>query len=100
MFQYLVACDDVILMKEGSIAEQGDHDTLMKLNMDYAAMFNHFQLGDTPHIEVPVSPFCLSVCLSVSASHRCVSHLYVCSRLPTGRRVPFRGSRRTVNQEW
>ncbi|XP_028429950.1 LOW QUALITY PROTEIN: ATP-binding cassette sub-family C member 5 [Perca flavescens] len=51
--QYLVDCDDVILMREGSIAEQGNHDNLMKLNRDYAAMFNHFQLGDTPHIEAP-----------------------------------------------
>ncbi|XP_041850293.1 multidrug resistance-associated protein 5 isoform X2 [Melanotaenia boesemani] len=51
--QYLVDCDDVILMKEGSIVEQGNHDNLMKLNGDYAAMFNHFQLGDTPVIEAP-----------------------------------------------
>ncbi|KAM9359680.1 ATP-binding cassette sub-family C member 5 [Symphorus nematophorus] len=51
--QYLVDCDDVILMREGSIAEQGNHDNLMKLNKDYAAMFNHFQLGDTPYIEAP-----------------------------------------------
>lgn len=58
--QYLVDCDDVILMREGSIVEQGNHDDLMKLNRDYAAMFNRFQLGDTPYIEVPV---CLSICL-------------------------------------
>ncbi|XP_071353064.1 ATP-binding cassette sub-family C member 5 isoform X3 [Trachinotus anak] len=51
--QYLVDCDDVILMREGSIVEQGNHDNLMKLNGDYAAMFNHFQLGDTPYIEPP-----------------------------------------------
>ncbi|XP_044059122.1 multidrug resistance-associated protein 5 isoform X3 [Siniperca chuatsi] len=51
--QYLVDCDDVILMREGSIAEQGNHDNLMKLNRDYAAMFNHFQLGDTPYVEAP-----------------------------------------------
>uniref|UniRef100_A0A672Z6W6 ATP-binding cassette sub-family C member 5 n=1 Tax=Sphaeramia orbicularis TaxID=375764 RepID=A0A672Z6W6_9TELE len=44
--QYLVDCDDVILMRDGSIVEQGHHDNLMKLNGDYAAMFNHFQLGD------------------------------------------------------
>lgn len=60
--QYLVDCDDVILMREGSIVEQGNHDDLMKLNKDYAAMFNCFQLGDTPYIEVSV---CLSVYLSV-----------------------------------
>uniref|UniRef100_A0A3B5AUS3 ATP-binding cassette sub-family C member 5 n=1 Tax=Stegastes partitus TaxID=144197 RepID=A0A3B5AUS3_9TELE len=51
--QYLVDCDDVILMREGSIVEQGNHDNLMKLNGDYATMFNHFQLGDTPYIEAP-----------------------------------------------
>uniref|UniRef100_A0A672Z7A9 ATP-binding cassette sub-family C member 5 n=1 Tax=Sphaeramia orbicularis TaxID=375764 RepID=A0A672Z7A9_9TELE len=51
--QYLVDCDDVILMRDGSIVEQGHHDNLMKLNGDYAAMFNHFQLGDAPYIEVP-----------------------------------------------
>ncbi|XP_042372716.1 multidrug resistance-associated protein 5-like, partial [Plectropomus leopardus] len=51
--QYLVDCDDVILMREGSIVEQGNHDNLMKLNGNYAAMFNHFQVGDTPHIEAP-----------------------------------------------
>lgn len=59
--QYLVDCDDIVLMREGNIVEQGNHDNLMKLNGDYAAMFNHFQLGDTPYIEVPVS---VSVCLS------------------------------------
>uniref|UniRef100_A0A3Q0R8A5 ATP-binding cassette sub-family C member 5 n=1 Tax=Amphilophus citrinellus TaxID=61819 RepID=A0A3Q0R8A5_AMPCI len=51
--QYLVDCDDVIMMREGSIVEQGNHDDLMKLNGDYAAMFNLFLLGDKPHIEVP-----------------------------------------------
>uniref|UniRef100_A0A669B776 ATP-binding cassette sub-family C member 5 n=1 Tax=Oreochromis niloticus TaxID=8128 RepID=A0A669B776_ORENI len=51
--QYLVDCDDVILMREGSIVEQGNHDNLMKLSGDYAAMFNLFLLGDKPHIEVP-----------------------------------------------
>ncbi|MEQ2210893.1 hypothetical protein XENOCAPTIV_021438 [Xenoophorus captivus] len=51
--QYMGDCDDIILMKEGSIVEQGSHDDLMKLNGDYAAMFNHFQLGEPPIIEVP-----------------------------------------------
>ncbi|XP_040929539.1 multidrug resistance-associated protein 5 isoform X3 [Betta splendens] len=51
--QYLVDCDDIVLMREGNIVEQGNHDDLMKLNGDYAAMFNHFQLGDTPYIEAP-----------------------------------------------
>lgn len=51
--QYLVDCDDVILMREGGVAERGNHDDLMKLNGDYAAMFNNFQLGDAPIIEAP-----------------------------------------------
>ncbi|XP_056140091.1 multidrug resistance-associated protein 5 isoform X3 [Lampris incognitus] len=51
--QYLVDCDEVILMREGSIVEQGNHDDLMSLNGDYAAMFNNLQLGDTPYIEAP-----------------------------------------------
>lgn len=64
--QYLVDCDDVILMKEGSIVEQGHHDNLMKLNGDYAAMFNHFQLGDSPYIEVQSRlSVHLSFCLSL-----------------------------------
>lgn len=50
-------------MKEGTIVEQGNHDNLMKLNRDYAAMYNHFQLGDMPNIEVPV---CRSTSASVS----------------------------------
>uniref|UniRef100_I3KKZ5 ATP-binding cassette, sub-family C (CFTR/MRP), member 5 n=1 Tax=Oreochromis niloticus TaxID=8128 RepID=I3KKZ5_ORENI len=62
--QYLVDCDDVILMREGSIVEQGNHDNLMKLSGDYAAMFNLFLLGDKPHIEVPAcrATFCLCFC--------------------------------------
>ncbi|XP_057203387.1 multidrug resistance-associated protein 5 [Triplophysa rosa] len=51
--QYLVDCDDVILMRDGSITEQGSHEDLMNLNGDYAAMFNSLQLGDSPIIEVP-----------------------------------------------
>uniref|UniRef100_A0A8C7UJB3 ATP-binding cassette sub-family C member 5 n=1 Tax=Oncorhynchus mykiss TaxID=8022 RepID=A0A8C7UJB3_ONCMY len=45
--QYLVDCDDVIFMREGSITEQGSHEDLMRLNRDYAAMFNNLQLGET-----------------------------------------------------
>ncbi|KAI4894928.1 hypothetical protein NFI96_014952, partial [Prochilodus magdalenae] len=51
--QYLVDCDDVIFMREGSITEQGSHEDLMNLNGDYAAMFNNLQLGEAPFIEVP-----------------------------------------------
>ncbi|XP_026086887.1 multidrug resistance-associated protein 5-like [Carassius auratus] len=51
--QYLVDCDDVIFMRDGSITEQGSHEDLMNLNGDYAAIFNNLQLGETPFIEVP-----------------------------------------------
>uniref|UniRef100_A0A8C7UAX9 ATP-binding cassette sub-family C member 5 n=1 Tax=Oncorhynchus mykiss TaxID=8022 RepID=A0A8C7UAX9_ONCMY len=50
--QYLVDCDDVIFMREGSITEQGSHEDLMRLNRDYAAMFNNLQLGETPFVEL------------------------------------------------
>ncbi|XP_067897765.1 ATP-binding cassette sub-family C member 5-like [Heterodontus francisci] len=50
--QYLVDCDEVLLMKDGCITERGSHEELMILNGDYAAMFNSLQLGDTPHVEV------------------------------------------------
>lgn len=50
--KYLVDCDDVIFMRDGSITEQGSHEDLMNLNGDYAAMFNNLQLGETPFIEV------------------------------------------------
>ncbi|TRY99951.1 hypothetical protein DNTS_010308 [Danionella cerebrum] len=51
--QYLVDCDDVIFMRDGSITEQGSHENLINLNGDYAAIFNNLQLGETPLIEVP-----------------------------------------------
>ncbi|XP_076138611.1 ATP-binding cassette sub-family C member 5 [Alosa pseudoharengus] len=51
--QYLVDCDDVIFMREGNITEQGNHEELMSLNGDYAAMFNNLQLGEAPLIEIP-----------------------------------------------
>ncbi|RXM29291.1 Multidrug resistance-associated protein 5 [Acipenser ruthenus] len=49
---YLVDCDEVIFMKDGSITEKGTHEDLMGLNGDYAAMFNNLQLGEAPHIEI------------------------------------------------
>ncbi|XP_077204240.1 ATP-binding cassette sub-family C member 5 isoform X2 [Paroedura picta] len=52
--QYLVDCDEVVFMKEGCITEQGSHEDLMKLNRDYAAIFNNLQLGETPHVEINV----------------------------------------------
>lgn len=45
-------CDEVIYMKEGCITERGTHEDLMKLNGEYATIFNNFQLGDSHHFEV------------------------------------------------
>ncbi|KAG8444998.1 hypothetical protein GDO86_009951 [Hymenochirus boettgeri] len=50
--QYLVDCDHVIYMKEGCITERGTHEDLIKINGEYASVYNNFQLGDTPHIEI------------------------------------------------
>lgn len=97
--QYLVDCDDVILMREGSIVEQGNHDNLIKLNKDYAAMFNHFQLGDTPYIEVTVrlsaclSLSCLTTCLSVS-----LSCLTTCLSVSASQQEEWRFSEETSRQ--
>ncbi|XP_051514904.1 ATP-binding cassette sub-family C member 5-like isoform X1 [Myxocyprinus asiaticus] len=38
--QYLPDCDDVVLMKDGQIAEHGMHAQLMEKERDYAALFN------------------------------------------------------------
>jgi len=36
--QYLKECDDVITLKEGRIAEHGDHVSLMKAGGEYAEL--------------------------------------------------------------
>ncbi|KAM4554977.1 ATP-binding cassette sub-family C member 5 isoform 2-T2 [Odontesthes bonariensis] len=41
--QYLPECDDVILMKDGQIAEHGTHAQLMGKERDYANLFNSMQ---------------------------------------------------------
>uniref|UniRef100_A0A667X8H9 Si:ch211-221f10.2 n=1 Tax=Myripristis murdjan TaxID=586833 RepID=A0A667X8H9_9TELE len=41
--QYLSECDDVILMKDGQIAEHGTHAQLMGKERDYATLFNSMQ---------------------------------------------------------
>ncbi|KAI1884962.1 hypothetical protein AGOR_G00215300 [Albula goreensis] len=41
--QYLAECDEVVLMKDGQIAEQGTHDQLMDRERDYATLFNSMQ---------------------------------------------------------
>ncbi|XP_053314480.1 ATP-binding cassette sub-family C member 5 [Spea bombifrons] len=50
--QYLVDCDEVIYMKEGCITEKGTHEELIKLNGEYATVFNNLQFGEAPHIEI------------------------------------------------
>uniref|UniRef100_A0A665W9R8 Uncharacterized protein n=1 Tax=Echeneis naucrates TaxID=173247 RepID=A0A665W9R8_ECHNA len=42
--QYLPECDDVILMKDGQIAEHGTHAQLMAKERDYAALFSSIVL--------------------------------------------------------
>ncbi|CAB1325634.1 unnamed protein product [Coregonus sp. 'balchen'] len=41
--QYLAECDDVILMKDGQIAEHGTHTQLMGRDRDYATLLNSVQ---------------------------------------------------------
>lgn len=41
--QYLSECDDIILMKDGQIAEHGTHDQLMGKERDYTVLFNSMQ---------------------------------------------------------
>ncbi|XP_077434312.1 ATP-binding cassette sub-family C member 5 [Vanacampus margaritifer] len=41
--QYLPECDDIILMKDGQIAEHGTHAQLMAKERDYAALFSSMQ---------------------------------------------------------
>uniref|UniRef100_A0A8C2GI79 ATP-binding cassette sub-family C member 5 n=1 Tax=Cyprinus carpio TaxID=7962 RepID=A0A8C2GI79_CYPCA len=41
--QYLPECDEVVLMKDGQIAEHGSHVQLMEKGRDYAALFNSVQ---------------------------------------------------------
>ncbi|KAI4897311.1 hypothetical protein NFI96_034019, partial [Prochilodus magdalenae] len=41
--QYLAECDEVVLMKDGQIAEHGTHDQLMSRGRDYATLFTSIQ---------------------------------------------------------
>ncbi|TSQ35288.1 Multidrug resistance-associated protein 5 [Bagarius yarrelli] len=41
--QYLAQCDEVVLMKDGQIAEHGTHDQLMARGRDYAMLFASVQ---------------------------------------------------------
>lgn len=43
ILQYLPECDEVVLMKDGQIAEHGTHVQLMEKGRNYAALFNSVQ---------------------------------------------------------
>uniref|UniRef100_A0A673JB92 Multidrug resistance-associated protein 5-like n=1 Tax=Sinocyclocheilus rhinocerous TaxID=307959 RepID=A0A673JB92_9TELE len=45
--QFLPECDEVVLMKDGQIAEHGTHVQLMEKGRDYAALFNSVHVGLT-----------------------------------------------------
>uniref|UniRef100_A0A673BQ09 ATP-binding cassette sub-family C member 5 n=1 Tax=Sphaeramia orbicularis TaxID=375764 RepID=A0A673BQ09_9TELE len=49
--QYLSECDDIILMKDGQIAEHGTHAQLMGKERDYTALFNSMQQEVRPNVE-------------------------------------------------
>lgn len=42
-WQYLAECDEVVLMKDGQIAEHGTHAQLMARGRDYATLFTSVQ---------------------------------------------------------
>ncbi|KAE8625593.1 hypothetical protein XENTR_v10006329 [Xenopus tropicalis] len=54
--QYLVECDEVLMMKNGSIAEQGTHEELMKYQGDYAVLFQSMQQVNSIKSDVQCSP--------------------------------------------
>lgn len=43
LWQYLAECDEVVLMKDGQIAEHGMHAQLMARGRDYATLFTSIQ---------------------------------------------------------
>ncbi|XP_016091007.1 LOW QUALITY PROTEIN: multidrug resistance-associated protein 5-like [Sinocyclocheilus grahami] len=55
--QFLPECDEVVLMKDGQIAEHGTHIQLMEKGRDYAALFNSVQQEVRKH---KVTLFCCS----------------------------------------
>uniref|UniRef100_A0A8C2HRT8 ATP-binding cassette sub-family C member 5 n=1 Tax=Cyprinus carpio TaxID=7962 RepID=A0A8C2HRT8_CYPCA len=50
--QFLPECDEVVLMKDGQIAEHGTHVQLMEKGRDYAALFNSVQ-QESPNPSLP-----------------------------------------------
>ncbi|XP_052005239.1 ATP-binding cassette sub-family C member 5-like [Xyrauchen texanus] len=71
--QYLPECDDVVLMKDGQIAEHGTHTQLMEKERDYTALFNSVQqenmvrnnLKNKQRAEEESSPRSLQVSITV-----------------------------------
>uniref|UniRef100_A0A7N6C441 Uncharacterized protein n=1 Tax=Anabas testudineus TaxID=64144 RepID=A0A7N6C441_ANATE len=49
--QYLSECDDIILMKDGQIAEHGTHAQLMSKERDYATLFKSMQQEVRPEAQ-------------------------------------------------
>lgn len=71
-WQYLAECDDVILMKDGQIAEHGTHAQLMARERDYASLFNSVQQ------EVMGAFLQGKHALSLSLSHiYCIKYIYI-----------------------
>lgn len=43
LWQYLAECDEVVVMKDGQVAEHGTHAHLMACGRDYATLFTSVQ---------------------------------------------------------
>uniref|UniRef100_A0A673MHL5 ATP-binding cassette, sub-family C (CFTR/MRP), member 5 n=1 Tax=Sinocyclocheilus rhinocerous TaxID=307959 RepID=A0A673MHL5_9TELE len=56
--QYLVDCDDVIVMRDGSITEQGSHEDLMNVNGDYATTLQNIFFSH-PHVRMNLKHQCV-----------------------------------------
>uniref|UniRef100_A0A672MVD8 ATP-binding cassette sub-family C member 5 n=1 Tax=Sinocyclocheilus grahami TaxID=75366 RepID=A0A672MVD8_SINGR len=56
--QFLPECDEVVLMKDGQIAEHGTHIQLMEKGRDYAALFNSVQQEVRKHKGIYVHVLC------------------------------------------
>ena len=41
-FQYLSSCDEIIVIKDGMIAERGEHQALMQQNGEYSSLINRY----------------------------------------------------------
>eukprot|EP00058_Branchiostoma_floridae_P018052 XP_002603541.1 hypothetical protein BRAFLDRAFT_280495 [Branchiostoma floridae] len=57
--QYLHLCDQVLLMKDGGIAEKGEHSQLMTAGEDYARMIQGYMTSHWLKIKITLSEFCI-----------------------------------------